>query len=76
MAPPHAHVDNVKGSRNEFGKDRKHLKTYKISRKHIFNRPMIDINSELHKRPEFDHVKKLRRRILEVRKRESLFEES
>ena len=76
MAAPHAHVDNTKGARNKFGQDRNHLKTYKISRKSIFNRPLINIDLELHKKPEIENVKELRRRLLDVRNRESLFEES
>ena len=35
MKPPHAHINQVKGDRTEFGKDKKHRKNYKISRRAI-----------------------------------------
>jgi hypothetical protein len=35
MKPPHAHIGNCKGNRIDFGKDKKHRKMYRISRKAI-----------------------------------------
>lgn len=53
MQAPRAHVNNSKGDKNKFGQDKSHLRTYKISRKSIFDRPLINIDPELHKKPEF-----------------------
>jgi hypothetical protein len=76
MKPPHAHINQVKGDKTEFGKDKKHRKMYRISRKAIQNRPLVNINKELQQRPEFSEVKELRRKLHEVKKRESFFENS
>jgi hypothetical protein len=76
MKPPHAHINQVRGDKTEFGKDKKHRKTYRISRKAIQNRPLVNINRDLQQKPEFSEVKVLRRRLNEVKRRESCFENS
>jgi hypothetical protein len=47
MKPPHAHINQVKGDKTAFGIDKKHRKMYRISRKAIQNRPLVNINKEL-----------------------------
>ena len=74
MQAPRAHVNNTKGNKNKFGQDKSHLRTYKISRKSIFDRPLVNIDPVLHKQTEFTEVNEMKKRIVEIRNRESTFD--
>ena len=63
---PHAHINWIRGQRNKFGQSRKHLKTYKTSKKSIHTRAMVNITSDLLAKPEFGHVKQLRLKLREI----------
>jgi hypothetical protein len=67
MKAPHAHVNNTKGNRKDFGKDKAHLKTYRSSKKNIYNRRMINITGELIHRPEFEEVRVLKKKLNEIK---------
>ena len=64
MEAPHAHIDNVIGSRDKFGQDRQHLKTYTNEKStSILVRPKINITSQLNSKPEFGQVRALKLRL-------------
>jgi hypothetical protein len=44
MKPPKAHINCSKGTKDRFGQDKAHKKNYRLSRKAIQNRPLINID--------------------------------
>lgn len=67
MKAPHAHIDNTKGARTQFGQDRQHLKTYRIGKRSIHTRQMHNITGVLNLKPEFNEVKYLKQRVREIK---------
>lgn len=67
MQAPHAHIDNTRGSKNKFGQDKQHLKTYRIGKRSIHTRNMYNITGVLNLKPEFNEVKYLKQKVKEIK---------
>ena len=67
MQPPRAHVNQSRGSKNSFGQDKQHFKTYKRSRKSIYNRKLVNIDDELLKTREFEHVRITKKKVSDIK---------